>query len=74
MTIHTSFYNFKQYVLDDTNAYSKWIKEAIINLEKADVCLALEDIDTLRDIFRMRLQEESQRYAQLASRLTEGKV
>ena len=74
MTMHTSFYNFKQYVLDETNSYSSWIKDAIFRLEKADVCLALEDIDTLRDIFRMRLQEESQRYAQLASRLTEGKL
>ena len=74
MTMHTSFYNFKQYVLDETNSYSSWIKDAILRLEKADVCLALEDIDTLRDIFRMRLQEESQRYAQLASRLTEGKL
>ncbi len=74
MTMHTNFYNFKQYILDETNAYSPWIKDAILRLEKADVCLALEDIDTLRDIFRMRLQEESQRYAQLASRLTEGKL
>lgn len=74
MTMHTSFYNFKQYVLDETNSYSPWIKDAILRLEKADVCLSLEDIDTLRDIFRMRLQEESQRYAQLASRLLEGKL
>jgi hypothetical protein len=72
--MHTSFYNFKQYVLDEKNNYSSWVKDAILRLEKADVCLALEDIDTLRDIFRMRLQEESQRYAQLASRLAEGKL
>jgi hypothetical protein len=74
MQNHINFYNYKQFVLDDKNGSSHWLQEAVRALENRDVCDVLTDIETLKEMFRMRLKEETARYSQLASLIEDGKV
>lgn len=74
MINHINFYNYKQFVLDDKNGSSKWLQDAVRALEERDVCNVLTDIETLKEMFRMRLKEETARYSQLASLIDDGKV
>jgi hypothetical protein len=74
MISHINFYNYKQFVLDDKNCSSHWLQEAVRALEQRDVCDVLKDIETLKEMFRMRLKEETARYSQLASLIEDGKA
>ena len=74
MINHANFYNYKQFILDDRNGSSYWLQEAVKALQERDVCDVLADIDTLKEMFRMRLKEETARYSQMASLIDEGKA
>lgn len=74
MMNHINFYNYKQWANDQENKQSTWLRMQLMELDKRDVCEVLKDLETLRDMYKLKLKEETARYMDYVRLVEEGKA